>query len=376
MNERRYIPETLRPLAVRRPTPPRPQQARGTGSRFRDGRVRRWETTPDSLQAWGHYVDGRRTGVDDLGSAAERAREGQGFVWLGLKDPTDEDMAAFARQFDLHPLAIEDAVEGHTRSKLEQFGDTLFAVLSTVAYVDHTALETETSEIVSTGQIMIFVGANFIMTVRRGDNTPLRSLRQELEADPQDLSIGPAFVLYKILDRVVDEYSRVVMDFDIDIDEVEDEIFSTQGMNEFDRVYNLKRELIEFKRAVTPLGPPLAALATRSYSVVPQETRAYFREVADHHTEARESILSFDEVLSNILQAGLARVSLQDNRDMRTMSAALAMLAVPTTLGAIYGMNFENMPELHTHYGYFVVLLVMGLGMASAWIYFRHKKWL
>lgn len=363
-DSRRHLP-VLRPVA-RVATRPRPTARRQT---------RQWATTPDSIQAWALYIDGVKAEVESLEAATERAKEGEGFVWLGLKDPTDEDMASFARQFDLHPLAIEDAVEGHTRSKLEQFDDTLFCVISTVAYVDHETV-TETSEIVSTGQIMIFVGENFLLTVRRGDNTPLRSLRRTLETLPEELQVGPAYVFYKILDRVVDEYMAVVGEFEIDIDEVEEDIFSRQGTTEVDRVYNLKRELIEFKRAVVPLAAPLQALSTRSYPVIPDETRAYFREVADHHTDSREAILSFDEVLSTILQAGMARISLEDNRDMRRLSAILGILAVPTTLGAVYGMNFDNMPELHTEYGYFVVLAVMIAGMLGCYLVFRQRRWI
>lgn len=362
VESRRYLPP-LRPTTVTRTTPASRRTAR------------RWATTPDSLVAWGWYVQGLRQDTDDLNLAAARARTGDGFVWLGLKDPTDDDMASFARQFDLHPLAIEDAVEGHSRSKLEQFGDTLFAVISTVAYVDHVSIM-ETSEIVSTGQIMVFVGRNFVMTVRRGENTPLYKLRAELETEPGDLAVGPSYVFYKVLDRIVDDYMDVVAAFEDDIDEAEEDIFGTQGVHEIDRVYNLKRELIEFKRAVVPLGAPLAALATRGYPAIPAESRAYFREVADHHTDAREAILSFDEVLATILQAGLARIGVVDNQDMRKLSAAVAILAVPTTIGAVYGMNFDNMPELHTQNGYFVILGVMFLGMLATYLWFRKNKWL
>lgn len=347
-----------------------------TAARRRPGmRMPRWTSTPDSLVAWGWYVEGLRMEVDDLDVASSRAAAGEGFVWLGLHDPTDADMAEFARRFDLHPLAIEDAVEGHTRSKLELFDDTLFAVISTVAYVDHDAV-TETSEIVSTGQIMVFVGPNFVMTVRRGQNTPLRTLRSKLEAQPERLAEGPATVLYSVLDRVVDDYMRVVSEFDTDIDEIEADVFGDQDGHEIDRVYQLKRELIEFKRAVVPLGQPLNQLALRSFPTIPEEARAYFREVADHHLEAREAIASFDDMLSNIMQASMARVSLDENADMRKISAAVAILAVPTTIGAVYGMNFDYMPELHTHYGYFFVLAAMATAMLITYGFFRRRHWL
>ena len=251
-----------------------------------------------------------------------------------------------AEQFDLHPLAIEDAAHGHTRSKLEMFGDDLFMVISTVAYVDHEEL-TDTSEIVSTGQVMVFLGPHFVITVRHGEHAQLSELRRSLESQPERLAQGPATVLYFIADKIIDDYLAVVGEFETDVDEVEARVFSRQGQHEVDQVYQLKRELIEFKRSVNPLGPPLMRLATRDVSVIPEETRAYFRELADHHTEAREAIASFDEVLSSILQAGLARASVADNEDMRKISAWVAIVAVPTMVAGIYGMNFDNMPELH-----------------------------
>lgn len=330
---------------------------------------------PSSVVAWAHYVDGVRDDCTELEVATEKALRGEGFVWLGLKDPSDEDMSGFAKQFNLHPLAIEDAVEGHTRSKLEQFGDTLFAVISTVAYVDHTEL-TDSSEIVSTGQVMIFVGNNFVMTVRRGEHAQLRTLRSRLEADPGRLMRGPAEVLYSVMDKIIDDYMRVVAEFEKDIDEIEGLVFSRQGAHEINRVYNLKRELIEFKRSVVPLGAPLQALASRPIVTIPEQSRAYFRELSDHHLEAREAVQSFDEVLSTILSAALARASVEDNQDMRKISAWVAIVAVPTMIAGIYGMNFENMPELSWKYGYFLVLGLIAVVMISLYIGFRRNRWL
>lgn len=284
-------------------------------------------------------------------------------------------MTGFAHQFDLHPLAIEDAVEGHSRSKLEQFGPTLFMVISTVAFVEHASI-TEAAEIVSTGQIMVFLGEHFVLTVRRGETTPLHTVRDSLEADPQRMAEGSHVVLYALLDRIVDDYQAVVAEFEEDVDEVDELVFSPDGAREIDRVYLLKRELIEFKRAVAPLGAPLQALATRDYPMLPESARAYFRELADHHTEARESITSFEEVLSTLLQAALARVSVADNDDLRKISAAVAILAVPTLLSGIYGMNFRHMPELAWKYGYFALIGVMAMLMALTWWLFRHNKWL
>lgn len=330
---------------------------------------------PDSIVAWGLYCDGIKQDCDDLDIAAHRALTGEGFVWLGLKDPSDEDMAGLAARFNLHPLAIEDAVHGHTRSKLEQFGDTLFAVVSTVAYVEHAEL-TDTSEIVSTGQIMVFVGEHFVMTVRRGEHAQLQAMRAKMEAKPHRLAHGTYEVLYAVLDKVINDYLDVVQEFESDIEEVETAVFSRQGTREVDRVYQLKRELIEFKRSVVPLGFALQALATRELTTIPEAARAYFRELSDHHLEAREAIQSFDEVLTTILSAGLARASVADNQDMRKISAFVAIVAIPTMVAGIYGMNFDNMPELHTEYGYFVVIGAMITIMLGLYIGFRRNKWL
>ncbi len=330
---------------------------------------------PSSVVAWAWYVDGvARTGTS-MTAAARAAAGGDGFVWLGLKDPTDADLEGLAEQFDLHPLAIEDAVHGHTRSKLETFGSDLFMVISTVAYVDHEEL-TDTSEIVTTGQVMIFLGDHFVITVRRGEHAQLSTLRALLEADPARLSRGPTEVLYAIADKIIDDYLDVVAEFEVDLDEVETRVFSRGGSHEVDRVYQLKREMIEFKRCVVPLGAPLLRLATRDLPVVPPDAKAYFRELADHHTQAREAVGSFDEVLSSILQAGLARASVADNEDMRKISAWVAIVAVPTMVAGIYGMNFDNMPELHWHYGYFAVLALILAIMVGLWAGFKHNRWL
>lgn len=330
---------------------------------------------PSSVIAWGWYVDGVRQDCADLSVASRRARAGEGFVWLGLKEPSDADLEDFAQEFHLHPLAIEDAVEGHTRSKLEQFGDTLFMVISTVAYIDHEEI-TDSSEIVSTGQMMIFLGQHFVLTVRRGEQSELGGLRNRLEAEPKRLAHGPAGVLYAIADKIIDDYLEVVAGFEEDIDEVEARVFSRQGQGEVDRVYQLKRELIEFKRSVIPLGPPLQHLATRSFAAVGEESRAYFRELSDHHVEAREAIASFDEVLATILQASLARASVADNEDMRKISGWVAIIAVPTMIAGVYGMNFDWMPELHWKYSYFLVLGLMALLMVALYLGFKRNRWL
>ena len=331
--------------------------------------------SPESVVAWSHYRDGVATNCTDLTEAARLAAADDGFVWLGLADPTNEDMVRLGKEFNLHPLAIEDAVEGHTRSKLESFSGTLFVVISTIAYIDHDRDQIE-SEIVSTGQVMVFVGKNFVMTVRRGRHSQLSAMRAQLEAKPERLSKGPHEVLYAVLDKLIDDYLLVVQAFEDDVEEVESAVFGRPSTHDIDRVYNIKRELIEFKKAVFPLSMPLQSLATRDYDVVPTEAKAYFRELSDHHTIAKESIQSFDEVLTSLLSASLARASFADGRDMRKISALVSLVAVPTMIAGIYGMNFDHMPELHFRYGYHASLVLMGLSMIGLVIYFRRKGWL
>jgi len=357
--QRRHLP-TIRSLVGRPPATTTPEP---------------YAETPSSVIAWAWYVNGVRQPADNLTVAARRACGGEGFVWLGLKDPNDADLESLSATFDLHALAIEDAVEGHTRSKLEMFDDDLFMVISTVAYVDHEEL-TATSEIVTTGQVMIFLGDHFVITVRRGEHAQLSSLRRLLEADPERLARGPSEVLYAIADKIIDDYQNVVGEIETDIDEIETAVFARGGSHEVDRVYQLKRELIEFKRCVLPLGAPLLRLSTRELPVVPPEAKAYFRELADHHTEVREAVAAFDEVLASILQAGLARASVADNEDMRKISSWVAIVAVPTMIAGIYGMNFDNMPELHWRYGYHAVLVLILAIMVSLYAGFKRNRWL
>ena len=331
---------------------------------------------PNSVVDWGWYVDGARQPAADVSTAARQAvADKQGFVWLGLKDPTDADLHALPAQFDLHPLAIEDAVEGHTRSKMEIFGDDMFVVISTVAYVEHQQL-TDTAEIVSTGQIMVFVGEHFVITVRKGEHAPLGNIRKMLEADPERLAQGPWTVLYSIADMIIDDYLDVVGEFETDVDEVEAMVFAENGERKINNVYQLKRELIEFKRSVVPLAPPLERLATREYAMIPSEARAYFRELHDHHIAAAEAVASYDEVLTSIMQAGLARLSVSDNQDMRKLAAWAAMIAAPTALAGIYGMNFSPLPwaDGPSHFWIFLGLIVAV--MAAVWIGFKKNGWL
>ncbi|WP_427923144.1 magnesium and cobalt transport protein CorA [Streptomyces sp. cg40] len=324
------------------------------------------------------YQDGVRVPVGgDLVDAVERVRKkDDGFVWLGLHEPTNEEFAGIAELFDLHPLAVEDAIEAHQRPKVERYGETLFAVFKTVCYVEHEKL-TATSEVVDTGEIMVFVGAEFVITVRHGRHGSLGPLREELESNPRQLAKGPAAVLHAIADHVVDDYLSVTDSVQADIDQVETDVFAENGARaDPGRIYQLKRELLELKRAVVPLSGPLEALSTQPMRVVGPEIQAYFRDVSDHLLRAKEQIASFDELLNSILQAHLAQVTVAQNEDMRKITAWAAVIAVPTMVCGVYGMNFDHMPELHWRFGYPLVLGVISIACLALYRGFRRNGWL
>jgi len=324
------------------------------------------------------YKEGARIPVDgDLVDTVERVRKSRdGFVWLGLHEPSDHEFEGIADLFDLHPLAVEDAVEAHQRPKVERYGETLFAVFKTVCYVEHEEL-TATSEVVNTGEIMVFAGEDFVITVRHGSHGSLGPLREELESDPQQLAKGPAAVLHAIADHVVDDYLDVTDSMQSDIDLVETAVFAENGARvDPGRIYQLKRELLELKRAVVPLSRPLEELSTRPIHVIAPEIQAYFRDVSDHLLRAKEQIAAFDELLNSILQAHLAQVTVSQNEDMRKITAWAAVIAVPTMVCGVYGMNFDHMPELHWTFGYPLVMGVIAVACGVLYRGFRRNGWL
>jgi magnesium transporter len=318
------------------------------------------------------YEEGeRRGGPLPLENALEEATGCQeGFVWIGLHDPSPEVVEAIAEHFRLHPLAVEDAVHAHQRAKVERFGDSLFVVLKTARYVD-------SHELVEIGEVMVFVGERFVVTVRHGEASPLHGVRLDLEAHPDLLAIGPSSVLYAIADRIVDDYEAVIEGVGIDVDELEAEVFSGSGANPAERIYRLKREILGFKRAVRPLIVPLGQLADgQSGAPLDPRTQPYFRDVQDHLIRDAERIAGFDELLNGVLQANIAQLTLRDNRDLRKISAWVAIIAVPTMVFGAYGMNFDNMPELGWEYGYPLVLGVVAVLCAVVYWRFKRAGWL
>jgi len=311
----------------------------------------------------------RQPGTLEFGDALEACRAGGKWVWLGLKDPTEEEFAGAAREFDLHELAVEDAINAHQRPKLEVYGDTLFIVLKSARYVD-------SEEIIEIGELQLFMHPNFIVTVRHGNAGALTEVRNRIDKSPALLRHGPAAVLYGVLDHVVDDYDVAAQGVETDIQEVEDEVFSPERSNPAARIYYLEREVLDFQRAVRPLQPAVDRLARGHFSSVPDALHEYFRDVHDHLLRTSGQIEGFRDLLGNALQANLTQVSVRQNDDMRKISAWVAIGVIPTAIAAIYGMNFDNMPELRWSLGYPAVMLVIAIACAALYLRFKRAGWL
>ncbi len=318
------------------------------------------------------YEDGRRRHCGDLSDELERLRASDDptdFLWIGLKDPTQAEFDEVDTELGLHPLAVEDAVQGRQRAKVELYDDTVFVVLKPLRYIDRTSD-------IETGEVMVFVGDRFVVTVRRGELTPLTGIRKELEADPEALRFGPLGVLHRVLDRVVDGYVEIDDEVETDLEEIESAVFSGDRMDT-GSIYRLKREVLEFRRAVMPLSEPLRMLHSSPRSPVPEgELRLLLRDVTDHLHAVLDHIESYDRLLTDIVSAHLAQISVQQNDDMRKISAWVAIAAVPTMIAGVYGMNFAYMPELTWHYGYFIVVAVMAGACVSLFRAFKRAGWL
>jgi magnesium transporter len=321
------------------------------------------------------YVDGqRRPGRYTYRAALVEAKAAGGFVWLGLHDPAKEYFAGVAEAFDLDEFAVERAVTSRHRPKVERAGNSATFVLRTTRYVEHSEL-TETSEVVETGEIIIYLGTHFAITVRHGDPSPLGPIRSELEERPELLALGPWAIAYAITDRLVDSYLDVAGRFETDIEALEENVFARQAQGRISQIYQLKRELMEFKRAVAPLQRPMAALAD-DRDHLRKEIRRYFRDVNDTLLRTVERISAYDDLLNSILSARLAQVTVDQNNDLRKIASWAAIAAVQTAIAGIYGMNFDVMPETHWRYGYPLMLLVMLAAAYTLYRLFRRSGWL
>ncbi|MFE2099590.1 MULTISPECIES: magnesium and cobalt transport protein CorA [unclassified Streptomyces] len=331
------------------------------------------------------YRDGVR--VSSPATLAETFRELReqpaGMAWIGLARPTAKELLSLAAEFDLHPLAVEDAMEAHQRPKLERYGDTLFVVLRAARYLD-------APEEVDFGELHVFVGPDFVITVRHGAAPDLSAVRRRMEDSPELLKLGPEAVLYAILDAVVDGYAPVVSGVQNDIDEIETEVF--RGDPEVSRrIYELSREMVEFQRATRPLVGMLHGLmAGFAKYETDEELQRYLRDVADHVTHTSERVDGFRQALTEILTVNATLVTQQQNAEMRALAEAgfeqneevkkisswAAILFAPTLVGTIYGMNFSRMPELHWAFGYPFAIGLMGVVCVSLYVIFKRRDWL
>ncbi|MCC5473654.1 magnesium and cobalt transport protein CorA [Streptomyces barringtoniae] len=340
---------------------------------------------PASIVQAALYRDGVR--VSSPATLAETFRElreqSSGMAWIGLARPTGADLHSLAAEFGLHPLAVEDAMEAHQRPKLERYGQTLFVVLRAARYLD-------APEEVDFGELHVFVGPDFVITLRHGAAPDLSAVRRRMEDSPDLLKLGPEAVLYAILDAVVDGYAPVVSGVQNDIDEIETEVF--RGDPEVSRrIYELSREMVEFQRATRPLVGMLHGLmAGFAKYETDEELQRYLRDVADHVTHISERVDGFRQALSEILTVNATLVTQQQNAEMRALAEAgfeqneevkkisswAAILFAPTLVGTIYGMNFDHMPELHWLFGYPFAIGLMGVVCLTLYVVFKKRDWL
>jgi magnesium transporter len=363
------LPETLRTVAK----PPVDQQ-----------HVHPVPSLPNqALVDCGVYVEGQRLPGDySYAAALTKVREleligHEAFVWVGLHEPDEGQMQDVADVFGLHPLAVEDAVHGyhHQRPKLDRYDETLFLVLKTVNYVPHESVVLA-REIVRTGEVMIFVGKDFVITIRHGEHGGLSDVRKRMDADPEHLRLGPYAVMHAITDKVVDHYLEVTGLVASDIDGIEALAFAPGRKLDVEPIYLLKREVVELRRCVAPLSQAFQRMQTENKDLICKEVRRYLRDVADHQTEAADQICTYDDMLNSLIQAALARVGMQQNSDMRKISSWAAIAAVPTMIAGIYGMNFEFMPELKYHWSYPIVIAGMTTACLVLYFTFRRVNWL
>jgi magnesium transporter len=320
------------------------------------------------------YRDGERSREPaELAEIGAACRTGDGMAWIGLYRPSQEEFADVARMFGLHELAVEDAVHAHQRAKLERYGDTLFCVLRPARYID----ETETVEF---GELHVFAGPGFVVTVRHEDWPDLRTVRRKLEARPDLLRRGAVAVLHAIMDRVVDDYAPVVAGVENDIDEIEDEVFEGR-VDASRRIYELSREVIAFQRATTPLPAMLGVLMADPG--VDERERSYLRDVQDHALRVQEQADGFRQLLENILRVNLTRetkslseAAIAQSEEVKRISAWAAILFAPTLVGTIYGMNFRHMPELDWYLGYPFALLLMVCVSLGLYLLFKRRGWI
>ena len=316
------------------------------------------------------YQNGLRVvGPTDISDLVDVARKDGGFVWLGLAEPTQSEFNMVVGELNFHPLAVEDAVNAKQRPKIEDYEGLTFFVLKTV-FFDKAEQE------ISTGELMCFISNHFIVIVRHGEGHPLSTVRHDLEQNSELLKLGPFAVLHAVADRIIDGYTNIATALELEVVGVENKVFSGKRQTFSQEIYFLKREIIEFKHAIEPLIAPISKLTTDSVVSVPEAIKPFFRDTYDHLLQACEQASGLDSLITSVLQADLAYIQVQQNIDVRRISAWVALASGPTMIAGIYGMNFKHMPELGTKYGYFVVLGAMAALTGFLVRTFRKSGWL
>ncbi len=315
------------------------------------------------------YQDGTKVGDISAAQIAEHLHRPHCFVWVALQDPAAAELAEMQQAFDLHPLAVEDALVGHQRPKVEEYGDSLFAVLHLV--------EPASGEY-HVGELAIFAGSNYVLTVRSRAQKGLAEVRARCEREPKLLRQGPGFVVYAIIDAIVDRYFPILDNLEDDLDGIEQRIFAPQGAprDNIEALYALKQRLMIMKHAVAPLLEGVSNLSGARVPVLCSKISEYFRDIYDHLQRLNQTADSIRDTIATAISVNLSLITLQESETMKRLAAYAALLAIPTMIAGIYGMNFEHMPELKWRYGYEISLLVMGGIDVLLYFQFKRIKWL
>jgi magnesium transporter len=317
------------------------------------------------------YQDGTKVGDISAAQIAEYLQRPRCFVWVALRDATEAELSEMQKAFDLHPLAVEDALVGHQRPKVDEYGDSLFAVLHLV--------EPDSGEY-HVGELAIFAGPNYIVTVRSRAQKGLAEVRARCEREPQLLRQGPGFVLYAVIDAVVDRYFPILDTLEDDLDGIEQRIFAPQGQgaprDNIEALYALKQRLMVMKHAVAPLLEGVSNLTGGRVPALCVNITEYFRDIYDHLLRLNQTADSVRDTIATAISVNLSFITLQENETMKRLAAYAALLAIPTMIAGIYGMNFEHMPELKWRYGYAASLLFMGAIDVLLYFRFKKAKWL
>ncbi len=316
------------------------------------------------------YTNGVRAEAPiDFATILTAAKKSGAFVWIGLAEPTKEEFQEISSFFKFHSLAVEDAISELQRPKIEDYEGLIFLVAKTV-FLEGTNYD------ISTGELIFFIGESFIVIVRRGQGSPLIAVRSELEKRPEFLAIGPWAVVHAVLDRVIDEYTRIAAQLELAIEQLEINVFGESRKTYSKEIYFLKREIIEYRHSIEPLIMPMQKLTSEISKIVPGELLPFFRDINDHLLRACENASRLDLLLTTVLQADIAHIQLRQNDDVRKLSSWIGLAVIPTMVAAIYGMNFNNMPELRWQYGYFIIMGVTGTLMLALYYKLKKSKWL